>query len=75
MWGVSTHVSDLKSNTSCTTALKNIPDTLGLAPSHPMILDRLAQLFRAFFKLPTTPGQFSSPAVKTGPKYLKEMTV
>ena len=60
--GVSTHVSDPKINTACTTILNNIPDTLGSAPSRPSILVSGAQLFRAFFKFPTTNGCRHKPS-------------
>ena len=73
--GVITHVYAPKIRTVCTTALKNIPDTLGLYPSLPGILDRRSQLFRAFLRFPTTAGQFPSEAVKICPKYLKDVTV
>ena len=75
MWGISTHVSDPKSNTDCTTALENIPDTLRLAPSHPRILVSRTQLFRNFFKFPTTAGQLLSPTVNNCPEYFKKVTV
>ena len=57
MQGVSTHVSDPKISTAWTTALKNNPDTLGLAPYCPRIFFSQAQLFCAFFGFPTTSGQ------------------
>ena len=75
MRGVRTHVSDLKRNTVCTTALRKILDTLRLDPYRPRILFICAQIFRAFFKFPTTSGQSQSPVVKTCPKYLNKVTV
>ena len=54
MQGVITHVSAPKMSTACTTALKNIPETLGFAPSIPKILDIRAQLFLDFRRFPTT---------------------
>ena len=56
MRGVSTHIYNPKSNTACTTALKNIPDTLRWAPSCHMILVSRAHLFRVFSKFTTTAG-------------------
>ena len=58
-----------------TTAFKNTPNTLGLAPSLPSLLIRRAQLFRALQRLTTTAGQSSSDAIVTRPKYLKDVTV
>ena len=57
MWGVVNHISSLKISTSCTTALKNITDTLVFAPSIPNIIDRRAQLFLALSSFPTTTVQ------------------
>ena len=74
MWGFSTHVSDPNSSTTCTTALKNIPKTLGLVPSLPRILVSRAYLFYAFLRLTTTAGQFLSATTKIHPRYLKEVT-
>ena len=51
---VITHVSDPKSSTAYITAFKNNPNTLGLAPSHHMILVRRAQLLCAFLRLSIT---------------------
>ena len=72
---VSTHEYDPNKITACTTALKDIPETLGLAPSCTRILASRAQLFYTFRRLPTTVGQLSSAAVKTRPRYLNEVTV
>ena len=74
MRGVRTHVSDPKSNNTCTTTLKNILDTLWSTPSWPRILIRRAQLFRSFFKFPTNTRQSLSPAAKTRPRYLNKVT-
>ena len=75
MRGVITHVSDLNISTACTTALKNIPETLGMSPSHPRIIYRRTQIFRDFMMFPATDGQSSSSAIKTRPRYLKGVTV
>ena len=75
MRGVSTNILDQKINTAWTIALKNIPDTRGLEPYRPRILVSCAQLFRDFSKFTTTAVQSSPPAVRTCPKYLKEVTV
>ena len=75
MWGVSTHVSNPNSSTAFTTALKNKPDTLGLAPSLPRIHSSRPHLFFAFQMFPTTDGQSSSTAVNTRYRYLKEVTI
>ena len=75
MRGVRNHVSELKRNTACTTDLNNIPDTIGSAPFQASILVRCAQLFYVFFNFTTTTGQFSSPDVKTRPRYLNKVTV
>ena len=70
MQGVSNHVSDPKSSTVCTTAFKNIPETLGLSTSRTRILVLRYQLFQNFLRFPTTAGQSSSAAVKTRSIYL-----
>ena len=75
MQGVSTHVSNLNSSITRTTTLDNNPYTLGLAPYSPIILTSRSQLFRAFLRSPTTSGQSLYTAVKTYPRYLKEVTV
>ena len=75
MWGDRTYVSDLNSSNACTTALKNIPDTLGLEPSCPRILASRSQIIRTFLSFPTTAGQSSSATVNTRPRYLEEVTV
>ena len=63
MTGVVTHIPDLKISTACTTALKNIPNTLVFAPSLTNIIDHHTQLFLTFYRLPTTAGQFSPDAI------------
>ena len=45
IWGFRTHVSSPKSNTACTTALKNNPKIFGSAPSRLRILIIRIQLF------------------------------
>ena len=75
MQRVNTHVYAPKSSTACTTSLKNTAKTLGLAPSRHRILASWAQLFYAFFRLTATADQFSSAAIKTCPRYLKEVTI
>ena len=75
MWGVITHVSSTKIKTALTNTLKNIPDTLGLAPYLPSILDSRSQIIQAFRRFPTTAFQSSPKAVKTLPTYLKHVTI
>ena len=75
MRGIITHVSNMKRSNACTTALKNIPDTLGMDPYLPSIISSRAQIFRDFRGFPTTAYQFSSDAVMTRPKYLKNVNV
>ena len=75
MQGVTTYVYNPNRRNSCTTALRDIPETRGMAPSHLSILASHAQLFRSFQRFPTTDVQSSSAAVKTRPRYLKEVTV
>ena len=69
MRGVVTQVFDPIRSTACTTALKNIPETHGLAPSRPSILAIRAHLFCAFRRFPTNAGQSSFVTVKTHPRY------
>ena len=57
MRGVSTRVFDPNISTSCTTALKNIPETLGLAHYRLRILAIPAQLICAFLRFPTNAVQ------------------
>ena len=56
MRGFIIHVSDPKISTAYTTALNNIPDTLGFSSSLPKIIYNRAQLFLAFRRFPTTSG-------------------
>ena len=73
--GVTTQVSDLKSSTTFTTALKNNPDNHGAAPSLLRMLSILLQTDLSRDKLLTTAKKSSSAAVITRPKYLKEVTI
>ena len=72
---VSTHVSDPKSRTNCTTALKNLPDTLLSAPSRLKSRDSCHQLLRDFTRLPATAGQLSSPDIINHTRYSSADTV
>ena len=45
MWGIINHVSYPRIITVCITALKNIPDNVGLAPYLPNVIYRRDQLF------------------------------
>ena len=74
MRGFIIHVSDPKMSTSCTTALKNTPDTLGLSPSLNKIIDNRAQIFLTFHRLPATTGQSSSNYIIIWHSYLKYVT-
>ena len=71
MQGVIIYAPAPKTRTACATALNNIPDTLGLSPSLPIISIRKAHIFPALHTFPTTASQLSSEAVKIHPKYLK----
>ena len=75
MWGVTTQVSDLKSSTYCTIALKKKSDTHGAAPyllrMHAILLQ--TTLTRDNFL--TTTGHLSSTAEITCHRYLKEVTI
>ena len=57
-WEVSPTVSGWKLVVP-TTALKNIPDTLGFTPSLPKIIDNHTFLFLTLFRFPTNYGQSS----------------
>ena len=72
--GVITHTLSPKMITTCTTALKSIPDTLVLAPSLLKILYRRAQIFLAFRRFPTTSCKSSPKSVIICPNYLKGVT-
>ena len=75
MWGFITNFYAPKIINDCTNALKNIPDTLLLAPSLTRILDIWAQLFWAIFRFPTTTSQYLSKDVKIHPNNLKGVTI
>ena len=75
MQGVTNQVSDQKSNTACTTALKKNPDTRGSAPSLLSILITLFHTALAHENFPTTASQSSSAAEITNPRYRKEVTI
>ena len=62
MQGVTTQVSNPKSSTAYTTALKKNPDTRSTAPSLLRIHDILLQTFLAHYNVFTTVGQLSSAA-------------
>ena len=51
--GVITHTSDPKIITAFTTALKNIPNTLGFTLYFPKILNNRAQILLVFPSFPT----------------------
>ena len=74
MQGVTTQVSNPKSSTAWTTALKNNPDTHGAAPSLLRMHDILLQTLLARAKFFTTAGQPSSDANIKRPRYLNEVT-
>ena len=67
-------ISDHKIITAHTTVLKNIPDTLSFAPSHPPILNNRAKIFLALRKFPTTAGKLSSYAAMILTRYLNDVT-
>ena len=75
MWGVTTQVSDPKSSTACTTALKNKPDTRSAAPYRMRMRIILLQTALAREKFFTTAGQSLSSADITCTRYLKEVTI
>ena len=75
MWGLTTHVSNQKSSTAWTTALKKKPETRGAAPSLLRMRVILLQTDLARDKFLTTSGQSSSAANITCPRYLKEVTI
>ena len=75
MQRVITQVSNTKSSTTCNTAFKNNPDTRGTAP---YLLSRHAIVLQTALdrdKLFTAPGQSSSAAEITLPRYLKDVTI
>ena len=69
--GDTTHVSDPKRSTCCTTALKKFPDTCLVDPSLLRIRCSLPQLFLDFPRFPATAGQSFHPAISVLPRYLK----
>ena len=73
--GVTTKVSDPKSNTACTTALNNKTDTCGSAPSLLRILVILFHTTLSQDKFLTTVSQSLSAAEITRPRYWKEVTI
>ena len=70
-----THVYELKSNTSCTTALNKNPDTRISALSLLRILVILFHTALARDKFLTIAGQLLSDAKITRPRYQKEVTI
>ena len=73
--GVTNQVSDPKSSTACTTALKKNPDTRSANPSLLRIHVILLQTYLAREKFFTTAGHSSSASKITRPRYLKEVTI
>ena len=71
MRGVTTQISDPKSSTTYTTALKNNPDTRVAAPSLLRMRVILLQNSLAQDKFLATAVQSSSTANITRPRYLK----
>ena len=63
MQGMTTQVSKTKSNTACTTALNQNPDTRGFFPSLLRVIVILFHTALAHYLLLITSGQ-SSPAAK-----------
>ena len=74
MRGVNTQVSEPKSNTACTTALKKNPDTCGSAPYLLNILFILFHTTLALENLLTTAVQLLYDAKINRPTYPKEVT-
>ena len=78
MRGVITHVSYRKIitayTTAYTTALNNIPETLGFAPYIPKIIDNCDQIFHSFLRFLTTSSQSSSDAIMIRPRYYNDVT-
>ena len=75
MRGLTSQVSDPKSNTACTTALKKNTDTRSSAPSLLRILVFFFHTSLAQDKFLTTAGQSSSDTKITRPRYQKEVTI
>ena len=74
MRGFITHISDPKRSTACTTALKNILDTLGFAPSLPKIIDNRTYLVLKLCRFLTNSGQESSNDTMIRPRYFNDIT-
>ena len=72
---VITHVSGLNRRTACTIALKDIPETCGLTPSHTSILAIFDQICHSFQRFTTTAGQSSIAVAKTCPSYLNKLAI
>ena len=75
MQGVTTQVSNPKSSTAYTTALKNNPDTCGAAPYLLRMRVILLQTDLAREKFLATTGHSLSASDITPPRYLKEVTI
>ena len=75
MRGVTTQVSDPKSNTTYTVALTNNMDTHGSAPSRMRIIVILFHTALTQYKFLTNAGQLLSAAEITRPRYLKEIII
>ena len=68
MQGVIAQIYYLKISNACTTALKNILVTSGMAHSLPIILVCRDQIFCALQRLTTTSGQLSPDDIMNRPK-------
>ena len=68
------HVSDPIIITACITALKNIPNTLGLSPYLRNIIDNVANVFLELFRFLNNSVQSSSYAVIILPMYFNDVT-
>ena len=75
MRGMTTKVSSPKSSTVWITALKNNPDTIGVAPSLLRMRNILIQTFFNRAKFLTTAGQSYYVTEITRPSYFKEVTI
>ena len=75
MRGVTTHVSDPKISTACTTALKKKLKTRGADPYLLRTRDIFLQIFLARENFFTVADQSSFAAHITRPRYLKEVTI
>ena len=72
--GVIAHVSDPKRSTACTTALKNTPETLGLAPLLHKTINNRTHIFLTLCRFPTNSGQALSNDVMIRPRYFNVVT-